>query len=204
VTQQFSEQEAGRHSDLTDKGWDLIEGEILQGPTRTKDSPGFLAKRKLQQAQRLFLEALEINPQGWSSMLALGKIHQRLGEHREALEWFEKAHRVNPAQPDLALEAGVAALELGEAKRAVEFCEDALGRRPDDSGLMSNLALAHLMAGELEEAERSAKEAVERNWRDSVSQNVLRIVQEVRLGEREAPQTLSDLTAPRRDAEGWD
>jgi tetratricopeptide (TPR) repeat protein len=196
VEREFTQEEAERLNGLTEKAWELIKGDLLQGGAGSRQA-GWLARRRLQSAKHLFEEALQLNPSGWSSMWALGKIHQRLGDHREALEWFGKAHSVNPAQPDVAREAGVAALELGETALALEFCATALGQRPDDGGLMANLALAHLIAGDLGEAERRAKDAVDQDWRDRVSQNVLRLIQEVALGQRPAPKSLRDLASQR-------
>jgi tetratricopeptide (TPR) repeat protein len=150
------------------------------------------ARRRLRRAIRYFEQALVINPEGWSSMWAVGKIHQRLGAHAIAFDWFARAHGINPNQPDVAREAGVAALDAGLINEALALCRAAVANGPDDPGLICNLALAHCLAGQDAEAERCAAEAAARDPADAISANVLAFVREVASGARRRPRRLTE------------
>lgn len=96
----FTGVEADRHNALIRKGWALITGEILVNEPHPVGEPGWLARLKLHRAARLFRSAWRINPDGWPSMYALGKIYQRLGRAQDALFWFGKAHDINRVQTE--------------------------------------------------------------------------------------------------------
>src|SRR5688572_22128014 len=147
MSREFTEAEAARHNSLTERGWQLAR-EHFHVAGSSAPALGWFSRRNLQRAVGCFQEALELNPDGWSSMWALGKIYQRLGEHRTSLEWLRKAHAVNPGQPDVAREAGLAALDCAEPADAVELCSAAVANNPDDPGLVANLALAFMLNGD--------------------------------------------------------
>ncbi len=182
--------EADRHDALTAKGWALTEGQLVLHGQEPSGRPGVFARWRLRRALRCFTQALAINAEGWSSMWAMGKIHQRLGAHAIAFEWFARAHAINPEQPDVAREAGVAALDAGLIKEALALCRTAVANRPDDPGLICNLALAHCLAGQDAEAERCAAEAAERDPADAITATVLSFVREVASGARRRPRRL--------------
>jgi tetratricopeptide (TPR) repeat protein len=184
-----------RHNELYRQGWALIEGEFLAGedaPQR-RPYPGWLARRRLRRAATCFQKALELAPDNWSAMWAIGKIHQRLTELPQALAWFERAFAANPNQPDVAREAGIVATQLGAGADAVRFSRAAVAANPDDPGLVANLALALLIHGQVSEAQRAAIDACARAPHDSVSRTVDRIVKEVASGARPVPGSGRDL-----------
>ncbi|MDH3591212.1 MAG: tetratricopeptide repeat protein [Planctomycetota bacterium] len=190
MEREFTRAEADRHNALTERGWALTDGLLFIHAGDARGQPGWAARRKLQKAIGYFEQALAINPGGWSSMWALGKIYQRLGETATSLGWFTQAHQLNPDQPDVAREAGLAALDGGEAELAVYFCTAAVDAKPEDAGLVANLALAHMLAGDDAASIRCARSAVQRDPDDSVSNTVLALVQGVAEGTRERPKTL--------------
>jgi Flp pilus assembly protein TadD len=147
---------------------------------------------QLRRANNCFQRALVINPEGWSSMWALGKIHQRLGDQEAAFGWFAKAHALKPDQPDVAREAGITALDLGWADAALAFCQAAVVCRPDDPGLVCNLALAHCLAGDDTEAVRCVTEAAERNPADTVTANVRHFIGDIASSKRARPRSLQE------------
>jgi len=193
MPREFSTEEADRHNALHARGWALIEGQILLQDGQAHRPPGYFGRRKLSKALRCFEQALQINPEGWSSMWATGKIHQRLGDHRTSLTWFARAHEIDPTQVDVAREAGFAALECGEAALAIRFCAAAVEAGPEDPGLLANLALAHMLSGDDNAAVECARSAVERDPDDPVAESVLELVQEVARGTRARPRTLQDI-----------
>ena len=192
MEREFSQEEADRHNALTAKAWNLIKNDVYLSDHATGQL-GFLARRRIKKAIALYHQALEINPEGWSSMWALGKIHQRLGEHSESLQFFENAFRINPEQPDVAREASLAALDLGRSKAAIRYCEAAIEFNPEDPGLLCNLALAHLINQNPDQALRVAETALQRDPNDPIIANVASIIQEVLLGNRPQPTSMAEL-----------
>jgi tetratricopeptide (TPR) repeat protein len=144
----------------------------------------------LRRAIRCFEKALAINSEGWSSMWALGKIHQSLGDQTVAFDWFAKAHAINPDQPDVAREASIAALDIGRVREALGLCRSALASKPADPGLVCNLALAHCLAGQDNEAEKCATEATCADPSDEISATVLAFVRDVASGKKTRPKKL--------------
>lgn len=187
---EFTEKEAEAHNALTKRAWKIIDPLIILNESPVRGMPSWFERRKLMKAISLFERAREINPGGYSSMWALGKIYQRLGDNEVAHEWFSHAHDANPDQPDVAREAALAALDIGDTASALRFCKIAIELSPDDSGLVSNLALAHLLAGDDESAFRAAEEATSRDPSDEISKSVLKFVDDVSQGRKARPKTL--------------
>ena len=192
MERQLTDEEILEHNRLYEKGWSLVEGELLvgAGPPR---KVGRRSRKKLQEATACFEGALDIAPDNWQSMWALGKIHQRLGEESKALDYFTKAHELDPSQVDVAREAGIAATELGDGPAAVRFTRAAIAAKPDDAGLVSNLALAHLIAGSVQEAQITAVKAVSKAPDDPVAKAVRDLVEEVAQGKRPCPKSGREL-----------
>lgn len=193
---EFTPEEANRHDALTDKAWALTEGEMLLDEPRQLGTPNWFVKRKLQKAIGYFEQALEINPEGWQSMWAVGKIYQRLGCPEETYLWFNRAHQVNPQQTDVAREAGIAALYLGKGNEALHLCEIAVQLDPDDAGLVANLAWAHLISGNVALAQETIQKAIAANPEDNISKTVLRIIDQIASGTRPIPKTLLEICKP--------
>ncbi len=194
---ELTEAEADRHNGYVRKGWDLIEGLVILDGVPF-GAPTWFAKRRLRKAIRHFQAALQINPTGWQSMCALGKIHQRLGEHQKALEWFVRAQGIDPAQSFLALEAGHEALEVRDFQHAIKLFEAAIRQNPEDSRFVSSLALAQLLAGSVTAARISIAEALAIDPTDKISQGIQRAIERV-WTEGAIPQSTADV---RRLAEG--
>lgn len=191
---EWTQEEADRHNALTKQAWSLIENELLIHDRFPSAQPNWLAKRRLNKAIENFRKALEINPESWSSMWALGKIHQRLKQREEAFLWFSRAYEANPENPDVCREAGLEALDLGKAKEAIDFCETAVRLSPDDFGLMANLAWAYLIANRIQDAQTTIGTAVQADPQDQISQSVARIIDEVASGTRPVPKTLLEIS----------
>jgi tetratricopeptide (TPR) repeat protein len=192
MQREFTEAEAANHNALTERGRKLSKGQLILTGEEPEGRPGWLARRKLKQAVRCFEQALQINPEGWSSMWTLGKIHQRLGDHEASLQWFARAHSINPTQPDVAREAGLAALDCGDTVLAIRFCSAAADNDPGNAGLVANLALAHMLSGDDTHAIECAERAVCTTPGDEISRTVLEFVRAVADGRRARPKRLLD------------
>ncbi len=187
---EFTQKQVDAHNALTAAGWAIVNAEALIDGRMPRSVPGERAQRELTEGIRLFTEALKIDPEGWSSMWALGKLHQRLGDNSAALRWFTTAHQIKPDQPDVLREAGLAALSVGAKDEALRLCFAAVRLAPDDLGLQSNLALAYMLGGDDEHAEECARVAVSRVPEDTASRAVLTLVQDVRQGKKQRPERI--------------
>ena len=192
ANREFTEEEAETHNALTTQAWEIINPLIVLNESPVRGTPSWFERRKLKKAISLFERAREINPDGYSSMWALGKIYQRLGDNTLALKWFDHSHHANPEHPDVAREAALSALDIGDSASALRYCEIAIKLSPDDPGLVSNLALAHLLAGDDTNAFRIAEEATSRDPSDAISKTVLRFVDDVSQGRKPRPKTLAE------------
>jgi Flp pilus assembly protein TadD len=193
VAREFTQAEADRHNALTTRGWALTQGRLVLHGQAPSGRPGWYSRWQLRRAIRFFERALAIHPEGWSSMWALGKIYQRLGQQATAFGWFAQAHTLNPQQPDVAREAGIAALDIGRLEEALALCRTAVASKPDDPGLVCNLALAYCLVGQDAEAERCAADAARQDPSDGISATVLGFVREVASGKRQRPQCLKEV-----------
>src|SRR5262245_53139026 len=147
--------ESQRHNAAFRRGCALIK-DLIRISDRPVRSLSWLDTWRLKRAIREFHKALQINPGGWPSMWNLGQVYQRLGDHREALKWFEQSYELAPNNPDVAREAGVEALEVGDFSAAAAFFKSAIRANADDPGHQANLALAELLLGDVENASRAA------------------------------------------------
>jgi tetratricopeptide (TPR) repeat protein len=190
---EFTQEEADRHNALTDAASEIVRNETIIHGRPPPGLPGFFLRRKLKKAIRLYEQALAINPEGWSSMWVIGKIHQRLGDQKAAFSWFLKSHNINPTQPDVAREAGLAAMDSGLVQEAVQLCFSAVKLSPDDMGLQCNLALAYLLAGDDARANECARVAVASAPEDEIPKAALSFIRDVSEGKKKRPKMLSEV-----------
>jgi tetratricopeptide (TPR) repeat protein len=192
MSRQLTEEEVREHDRVYKQGWSLTKGELLLAGRDRLGRPGWLSRRRLKRALECFEAALQISPDGWPSLWAMGKIHQRLGESAEALGCFARAHEIKPDHPDVAREAGIAASDAGDGPRAVQFTRAAVAAAPNDPGLASNLALALLIDDQIQEAQAVAMDAVTRAPADPIARKVKTIADEVASGKRARPRSTRD------------
>jgi Flp pilus assembly protein TadD len=155
--------------------------------------PGVLLSRQLRKAISLFRRALEINPNNWSAMWFIGKVHQRFREDKDALEWFKQSYDVNPSQTDIAREASLCAMQIGNHDMAIVFAHRAIQVDPTNPGLGANLALAYLLAGRIRDAQASISQALAGDPSDTISQTISTMVQHFGTTGRVPPTTTADL-----------
>ncbi len=113
----FTKADAEKHKALTARGWELTSVHLLPYGQEPSRRPGAYGQWHLRWAARCFERALEIHPEGWPSMWALGKIYQLLGDLDMAFLWFAKANAERPNHPDLVRDAGRAAMDVGAPKK---------------------------------------------------------------------------------------
>jgi Flp pilus assembly protein TadD len=156
---------AEKHNRLFQEAMAIVQNQIpLHGKT-DMPVPGVVLSRQLRKAISLFRRALEINPNNWSAMWFIGKVHQRFREDKDALEWFKQSYDVNPSQTDIAREASLCAMQIGNHDMAIVFAHRAIQVDPTNPGLGANLALAYLLAGRIRDAQASISQAFPRGDR---------------------------------------
>jgi len=181
------------HNRIFKEATDLIEYEIqlLERPNTMK--PNSLVRFKLQHALSLFERVLQLNPDNWSAMWAVGKIHQRFGDSTTAFSWFERAYQVNPSQPSIAREASISAMDIGNHDAAIIFGHRATQIEPACADLHANLALAFLHANRITEAQASIERSLSIEPSDAVSQSIRTIIQAFASNGHKPPTTPSAL-----------
>jgi Flp pilus assembly protein TadD len=188
-------EETDHHDALAIYGWNLIEDDEEPQVVEISGPPGLLARWRLKKAVRCFEQALAIHPGSWESMWGMGKVHRRLGDDRQALDWFSRAWQIRPGQPDMAREAGLAALILDQPELARAYSEAAIQADPEDIGLYANLSLACILMGDLDEARACLDEGLGRRPGDPFALDISRVIAGIRSGTYEAPRTIRDLQA---------
>jgi tetratricopeptide (TPR) repeat protein len=180
-----------RHDELFKRGADLISPymRLTDRPPRKSDD----ASRNLREGIRLLDEALKLFPGNWSALWIQGKAFQALDDHAQAYARFKRAFALQRDNPDVGREFMFECLEIGQGAEAVEVARTAASKAPRDAGLRANLALALLLAGRVSEADDAANQAQLIDPADKITQNLVRVIGEVRRGKRPRPRHMSDL-----------
>ena len=110
---------------------------------------------------RLHEDASARNPTALANWWLLGKVCQRLGNYRAALEALRQAVECHTNQVDGCREYALVCMELGEGTEAVRVAHRACELRPGDAGLQSNLAVAQLIAGQIDDAGKTVESAIQ-------------------------------------------
>lgn len=142
----LTQQQVEQHNGFYSEAWKLIVGEItLDG--QELPAPSWFTRLRLNKAKGLFEKSVAINPTGWNAMFAIGKIEQRLGRKKEALDWLLKAREFEPSNTSLAKEASLSASHLGQYEMAARIADEAIENNQTDPALRVNSGLAHILAG---------------------------------------------------------
>ena len=185
----LTEQQRLEHNNVFDAASTLIQDEIPLHERPQLPPPGWLLRRKLNRALKLFDRALELKPDNWSAMWLVGKVHQRLGDQTTALSWFERAYQENPSQPDVAREASMCAMDAGRNDTAIVFAHRATQIEPANAGLHANLALAYLLAARIPDAKGSIERSIAADPADQISQTINTIIMHFAANGRTPPTT---------------
>ena len=185
--------EIEEHNRAFQEGSELVRGELQLQEARQSENADQPARAKLEQALRLFARVLEINPENWSAMWLVGKVHQRLGDQTTAYAWFRRAYQINPSQPDVAREASICAMFLGRSEEAITYASSALQNKPPNSSLQANLALALLLAGRLDEARTAIQKAIASDPADKASKTIENMIRHFLTCGKRPPSTTASL-----------
>lgn len=188
----FTPDQIERHNRLYEEAWKLIKGEILlDGQPLHK--PGWFVRRRLKKAQSLFEATLAINAAGWNAMFAIGKIEQRLGNLKAALDWMLRAREFVLDNTSLAKETSLMASQLGMHEDGARIADEAIALKPDDAALIVNSGLAHICAGHFKTALERFQEAARIEPDVSMNARLAVYTEKVISGEFQAPESESDI-----------
>jgi hypothetical protein len=142
---------------------------------------------KVEEAQRAFRSALEIEPDNARVLALLGLSHFRANELGEARPIYEQLVERSPGDASHRLNLGLVYLKLNDADRAIESLEASRAIDPSQGRAVSYLGLAYARAGRYAEAYRAFLVA---------GQNDLAIEIEINLSGTERDLILAELGRP--------
>jgi tetratricopeptide (TPR) repeat protein len=148
---------------------------------------------RLRESAKLLTAATERDPKAFANWWALGKVHQRLGEHAVACDAFARALDAEPDHIGGCREYVAACLEVGRAAEALPVAERICAKSPGDAGLRANLAIVQLFAGRTDEATKTVDAALRMDPQDRVTTALASVIAAVREGRRKLPRTLAEL-----------
>jgi len=114
-----------------------------------------LKQGKLDQAQRAFRAALEIDPENLKVLALLGLAHFRGSEFAEARPIYEQLVELAPTDASHRLNLGLVYLKLNDSEHAITALEASRALDPSQGRAVSYLGLAYARAGRYAEAYRS-------------------------------------------------
>jgi uncharacterized protein (AIM24 family) len=114
-----------------------------------------LKQGKLDQAQRAFRAALEIDPDNAKVLALLGLTHFRANEFGEARPIYEDLVELAPTDASHRLNLGLVYLKLNDSTHAITALEASRALDPSQGRAVSYLGLAYARAGRYAEAYRS-------------------------------------------------
>ena len=102
----------------------------------------------LDEAEALYLRALELDPWLAIAYTNLGNIRFRRGDEEAAEKLYKKALTLDGVQPEAQYNLGYVMLERGHPGEAVDFFKGAIASDPQFADAYFNLAMAYEQAGD--------------------------------------------------------
>ncbi|HEV7555686.1 MAG TPA: tetratricopeptide repeat protein, partial [Kofleriaceae bacterium] len=131
-----------------------------------------LKQNQLDQAQRAFRAALELEPDSARVLALLGLAHFRAGEFAEARPIYEDLVERAPTDASHRLNLGLVYLKLNDAEHAINSLEASRALDPSQGRAVSYLGLAYARAGRYAEAYRSFLLANQNELASEIEQNL--------------------------------
>lgn len=121
----------------------------------------YLAAQNFEKARVEFRNALQLAPKDPQARLAMGLVDEKLGNPREAAQFYQGAIDVSPDDPEARAHLGKLYLFSGDNKHALELVEPTLKTHPDDAGLLTVRAAARVQQKDYDGARTDAERAVQ-------------------------------------------
>jgi tetratricopeptide (TPR) repeat protein len=106
----------------------------------------------IDEAEKLYQRALELDPWLAIAYTNLGNIRFRRGDEPAAEKLYQKALSLDSAQPEAQYNLGYVMLERGRPVEAIEFFRGAIASDPQFADAYFNLAMAYEQAGDAAKA----------------------------------------------------
>jgi tetratricopeptide (TPR) repeat protein len=116
-----------------------------------------------QQAQRLYEQLLQLNPEHVEAMHLLGLLLAQQGRLSETLTWFERAVRIEPENVAIQTNLGNVYKQLGDLSKALMHYEHAIALNPQAIDAHVNRSAVMQELGRHEEAIASCNLALDAN-----------------------------------------
>lgn len=118
--------------------------------------------KKLEEAEKEYLEALKLNPEEPMAHNNLGLIYLNRGELEKAKQELEKERESNPYYDAVYFNLGLLSYRMGKITEAEEFWKKALELNPGYADAWHSLAVAYYEEKNFAEASKFAREALRR------------------------------------------
>jgi tetratricopeptide (TPR) repeat protein len=143
----------------------------------------------LEEAERLFLEALELKPDFAICMYSLASLYSTRGEHEQALRWILRALETGNEMlpPAILLQLVTEANEVGRINRVLPVLEMIRKRWQHTSAFYTARAQVLLILGDVETAEAELRSALTKNPADPMAtEEMLRLAAQGRAVDTDA------------------
>ena len=120
-------------------------------------------KNNLNEAKKIYLQILKINPNHVNAHNNLGAAYKQLGEIEKAKSCFEKVIQLNPNDVDGHNNLGLLLFELKEIQKAKNFFEKTIQLNPNYVGAHNNLGTIFNELKEFQKAKDCYERAIQLN-----------------------------------------
>jgi tetratricopeptide (TPR) repeat protein len=186
------------HNRLFQAGCDLIKPYMMLHGVNSRNADTRRGKADLKKGIGLLTQVVQMNPANWPAFWTMGKAYQAMGASVSACDAFAKAYALKTDNPDVAREYMFECLNIGRTKEGLDLAQKAIAVSPDDVGLKANLALALLIDGQVTDAASVVDAASKADPSDRVTQDLKRIIGDVRSGKRPQPHKYGDISGVER------
>jgi hypothetical protein len=144
---------------------EAVDQAVLRGSELLKQS-------KLDDAQKVFRTALDLDPDNVKVLALLGLSHFRAAQFEQARPLYEQLVERAPTDASHRLNLGLVYLKVGDSERAITSLEASRALDPSQGRAVSYLGLAYARAGRYAEAFRSFLLAGQNDLAKEIEQNL--------------------------------
>lgn len=135
-----------------------------------------LKKGKLADAEKLYTQACEKNPQDIEAWFMLAGIHAQTGNIPEVIQCCQQQLHLQPDNAQAHYNIACAYQSVKQIPKAIEHYQESLKLQPDHLPSMTNLAIALWKQGELNQAEQLCNEILASNQKLPTVVNCLGLI----------------------------
>jgi tetratricopeptide (TPR) repeat protein len=127
----------------------------------SQEATGFAQRQQFAEAEKLWLQALELNPALYSALFNLGFMHYSRGNFEAAIPFLSKAGEVQPEEFNTHYVLGAALARVERNDEALHAWRKAVTLRSDHVRLMTLMAVEYGKGRYFSESRRIALQALE-------------------------------------------